>query len=61
MKTPLGQMSEPAWKAVPSVVAVDAHEMGGEVPPGYGIVWMGSQHPKAPLGYHHRLDFASWL
>ena len=55
MKTPSGQMSRPAWKAVPFVVAVDAQERGGgggggwgggggggEVPPGYSIVWMGA-------------------
>ena len=29
MKTPQGQMSGPAWKAVPSVEAVDAQEWGG--------------------------------
>ena len=59
MKTPPGQMSRPAWKAVPSV---DAQEMGGgEVPPGYCIVWIGAQHPEAPLGYQQRLDSASRL
>ena len=51
MKTPLGQMSGSAWKAVASVVAVDAQERGREVPPGYGIVWMGAQHPETPLEY----------
>ena len=29
MKTPPGQMSGPAWKAVPSVEAVDAQDRGG--------------------------------
>ena len=38
VKTPLGQMSGPAWKEVPSVEAVDAQERGGEVSPGYCIV-----------------------
>ena len=61
VKTPPGQMSGPAWKAVPSVESVDAHERGGEVPPGYCIVWMGAHHPEAPLGYQQRLDSASWL
>ena len=28
MKTPLGQMSGSGWKAVPSMVAVDAQERG---------------------------------
>ena len=58
MKTPPGQMSGPAWKAVPSVEAVDAQERGGgggggggARSPGYCIVWMGAQHPEAPLGY----------
>ena len=52
-------MSEPAWKAVPSVVVVDARERGVEVPPKYGIVWMGAQHPKTPLEYQQRMDSAS--
>ena len=56
MKTPPGQMSGLAWKARPSVEAVDAQERGGEVPPGYGIIWMGAKHPKTPLEYQQRLD-----
>ena len=41
-KTPSSQMSGPAWKAEPSVVAVDAHERGarshpGMVSPGWGL------------------------
>ena len=56
MKTPPGQMSGPAWKAGLSVEAVDVQEKGGgggggKVPHGYCIVWMGAQHPEAPLGY----------
>ena len=61
VKTPLGQMSGLAWKAVPSVEAVDAQKRGGEVPPGYCIIWMRAQHPEVPLRYQQRLDSASWL
>ena len=59
VKTPPGQMFGAAWKAMPSVEAVDAQKRGGEVPPGYCIIWMGAQHPEAPLGYQQRLDSTS--
>ena len=50
MKTPPSEMSGPAWKAGPSVVVLDAHKRGGEVPPGCGIAWMGAQHLETPPG-----------
>ena len=49
-------MSGPAWKDGPSGVVVDAQERGGEVPPRYGIAWMGAQNLETRLGYPQRLD-----